>query len=266
MKITFLKLAAVISFFLLISTGTFAQSDSDRAAWVATLFERGAKPSAEAMRRVARFDLGPLWARVNDNDSVLGYIGGNYQRLRLVILSANKRADDPATYNVTGKSMVNNVVRAFNGTMKITRASSTAASDLDEEYKSENIREAGVVVGEYHFAEDPKLTSTGTFDGTFATYWCVDKNGRLVYDEVMVGADGYSNNQFGGTWTSYRKKVSKPASWGDSRMPLSGDLDIGAGEFSPDEKYVRNGWQNYIDAYVKQNKRALAEERRQWWK
>jgi len=94
----------------------------------------------------------------------------------------------------------------------------------------------------------------------------IDRNGRLQYDEVMVGADGWRNNQFAGTWTSYRTKASKPASWGDSRIPVAGDLDIGAGEFSPDEKYLAHGWQSYHDAYVGQNKRALAEERRQWWR
>lgn len=264
MKTSFLKLAVVVEFFLLITAAANAQTDNERAAWATSLFEEGKKPNAEQKSRITRFDFTPLWTRVSDNDSVLGYIGNNYQRLRLVILSARKRTGDPDTYNVTGKSMVNNVVRSFSGTMKITHA--TASSDLDEEYKGERINEAGVVVGEYHFAEDSKLTNTGTFDGTFATWWCVDRNGRLVYDEVMLGADVYSNNQFAGTWTSYRTKTSKPASWGDSRIPISGDLDIGAGEFSPDEKYVRNGWQNYVDAYFKQNKRALIEERRQWWK
>ena len=162
--------------------------------------------------------------------------------------------------------MVKNVIRPFSGTMKITKTSSSRAGELEDDYKAEQVKEAGYVFGEYHFAEDAKQTSTGKFDGVFVTYWIVDKNGRFLYDEVMMGADGYLNNQFAGTWTSYRNKASKPASWGDSRIPVAGDLDIGAGEFSPDEKYLRNGWQGYRDAYVGQNKRALAEERRQWWR
>ena len=163
--------------------------------------------------------------------------------------------------------MVKGVVRPFSGTMKITKTSATPMAELDEEYKGEQVKEAGFVFGEYHFAEDAEQTNTGKFDGVFVTDWIVNKNGRLQYDEVMMGADGYLNNQFLGTWTSHRTKASKPASWGDSRIPLSGDLDIGAGEFSPDEKYLPNGWQGYANAYgPKQNKRALAEENRQWWK
>ena len=66
--------------------------------------------------------------------------------------------------------------------------------------------------------------------------------------------------------TFFVSQTKKPAGWGDSRIPLSGDLDVGDGEFSPNDKYLRNGWQSYRDAYVRQNTRALMEENRQWWK
>jgi hypothetical protein len=47
---------------------------------------------------------------------------------------------------------------------------------------------------------------------------------------------------------------------------MSGDLDIGAGEFAPEKKYWRFGWQNYIDAYSRDNQKARREEEREWWK
>ena len=251
---------------MLLATGALAQTDSDRAQWAVSIFD-GSKLSSEKDRiRILRFNFGPLLTRADDNASVFGYIGDNYQRLRVVILTATKQAARPETYDVTGKSMVKNVIRDFTGTIKITKTTSTQMSELDEDYKAAKVKEAGLVFGEYHFAEDAKQTNTGKFDGYFATNWVVDKSGRLLYDEVLVGADGYSNNQFAGTWTSYKTNISKPASWGDSRIPIAGDLDIGAGEFYPDEKYVVNGWQNYREAYAGQNKRALLEERRKWWK
>lgn len=261
-----MKRLAAIFFVFLCVLSVRAQTDRDRSAWAASLFEETAQPTVEKKNHLIKFDFGPLWTRVHDNASVLGYIGDNFQRMRIVILTANRNSKQPDTYSVTGKSMVKNVVRTFNGTMKVTKASSLSATILDEEYKGEKVKDAGVIVGEYHFSENSKQTGTGSFDGVFATYWLIDRNGRLQYDEVMVGADGWRNNQFAGTWTSYRTKASKPASWGDSRIPVAGDLDIGAGEFSPEEKYVANGWQSYHDAYVGQNKRALAEERRQWWR
>jgi len=254
-------------FLLLLAVSAYSQTDKDRAEWAASRIGESKLSTAAEKNRITRFNFAPLWTRLSDNASVLGYIGDNYQRLRVVILSATKIPGQPDTYNVTGKSMVKNVVRAFSGTMKITKTSSTPHAKLEDDYKTEPIKEAGFVYGEYHFAEDTKQTNTGTFDGVFITDWIVDNKGRLQYDEVLAGADGYLNNQFAGTWTSYRTKASKPASWGDSRIPISGDLDIGAGEFSPDEKYISNGWQGYHDAYgAKQNKRAIEEERRQWWK
>lgn len=257
----------LIFFLFLFSSVTFAQTDSDRAQWVTSEMSDAKLSTAAEKSRITKYDFGPLWTRLTDNASVLGYVGDNFQRMRIVILSASKVPGQPDTYKVTGKSMVKNVVRAFSGTIKITKASSTKAAELEDDYKGEQLKEAGFVFGEYHFVEDAKLGSTGKFDGVFRTDWVVDKTGKLVYDEVMGGADGYRNNQFLGTWTSYLTKTSKPASWGDSRIPLSTGFDVGDGEFSPDEKYIRNGWQGYRDAYgPKQDKRAIAEEQRQWWK
>jgi hypothetical protein len=262
-----MKRPASILFVILFAISVYTQTDKDRAKWIAERIGDSKLSTVTEKGRILKLDFGPLWTRLDDNDSVLGYIGDNYQRLRIVILTATKHPTQADTYNVTGKSMVNNVVRPFSGTMKITKTASSPNAELDEEYKGEQIKEAGFVFGEYHLAEDAKQTNTGKFDGIFVTDWIVDKNDLLQYDEVMMGADGYRNNQFLGTWTSYRTKGKKPASWGDSRIPLSGDLDSGDGEFSPNEKFLRNGWQGYRDAYgAKQDKRALTEERRQWWK
>src|SRR5688572_22641967 len=115
------RLASVLILFLF-TLNAYTQTDSERAAWVASLFEGPKQPSVEGKNRVTKFDFGTLWTRLDDNTSVLGYIGDNYQRLRIVILSARKNPGQPDTYNVTGKSMVKNVVRPFSGTMKITKA------------------------------------------------------------------------------------------------------------------------------------------------
>ena len=246
----------------------YSQTDRDRKAWIASVIGGSkSKPSVTDKNRILKFDFAPLWTRLDDNDSVLGYIGTNYQRMRIAIISATRDPKQPDTFHVTGKSMVKNVVRPFTGTMKITEVASARGKALEDDYAADQVKEAGFVFGEYHFLEDPKQTNTGKFDGVFKTDWIVDKDGKFLYDEVLMGADGYYNNQFLGTWTSYKTKAKKPASWGDSRIPVSGDLDIGAGEFAPDSKYIRNGWQGHQAAYgPKQDKRALAEENRQWWK
>jgi hypothetical protein len=63
-------------------------------------------------------------------------------------------------------------------------------------------------------------------------------------------ADGFSNNTFVGTWTSYKTGKSKKCNFGDYRIPEcegSNGCDIGAGEFSINPKYRENGWQSYCD-------------------
>lgn len=257
-----MKRLASIFIILLFVVGAYAQTDAERAEWAKAVFESVKVSSPAEQNRILKFNFAPMWTRLTDNASVLGYIGEDFQRMRLVILTAIKRPGHPDTYTVTGKSMVKNVIRPFTGTIKITK---TASIDLDEDYKDAKVKEAGLIFGEYHFMESAKESNTGEFKGSFVTNWIIDPRGRLQYDEVIAGADGWSNNQFAGTWTSYRTKKTRPASWGDSRIPVAGDLDIGAGEFSPDEKYVNNGWQNYRDAYARQNKRAMLEEKRRWW-
>lgn len=88
----------------------------------------------------------------------------------------------------------------------------------------------------------------------------------------MLIADGYSNCQYEGTWTSYKTSKTKTCNWGDYRIPNSKDLDNGCGEFIPQEKYAKFGWQNYIllftipydDDYEKNP--IYIEENREWWK
>jgi hypothetical protein len=70
----------------------------------------------------------------------------------------------------------------------------------------------------------------------------IDNKGQFRYDAISFSADGFSNNQFIGSWTSYKTDASKKCNWGDYRIPECGDLDIGAGELSISEKYSKNGW------------------------
>lgn len=140
---------------------------------------------------------------------------------------------------------------------------------VDDKYKSKGIKQEGIVVGEYHFAENRSQKFSGRFDGVFCSRWFIDRYGDLKYDDLEWDcSDSYCNNQFVGTWKSYDAEIPKTCNWGDSRIPQSGDLDIGTGEFYPNDKYVANGWQKLIDAWEKPDcdKKARQEEQRKWWK
>ena len=89
----------------------------------------------------------------------------------------------------------------------------------------------------------------------------------------MFVADGFQNNQFQGTWTSYKTAISKKCNWGDYRIPecnWKNGCDQGAGEFSINEKYSKNGWENYRLAWSYYPDKpevieARKKEKEKWW-
>lgn len=193
-----------------------------------------------------------------DNGRVLGFIGADYQRIRVKFISIIRNPTVAGEYRVFGKTMVKDNVCDFQGTLTITKA---AYKKIFEEPGAKQ----GSLTGTYVFYEDPSQKHVGTFKGTFSADWYIDKTDALRYDDFMIEADGYSNNRFNGTWSSYGGALVKPCNWGDYRIPNSGDLDGGAGEFMPGEKYLTKGWQNYYDMIAGDNA-ARAREEAAWWK
>jgi hypothetical protein len=124
------------------------------------------------------------------------------------------------------------------------------------------------MAGDYSFVENLKQLPVGAFRGSFKTDFYLTKDKQVYYDDIEQISDNYTNNDFVGTWTSYDNKIIKVCNWGDYRAPDSGDLDMGAGEFSPAEKYLPMGWQTVHDAYLagRNSARAQKEENREWWK
>ncbi|MGN6178567.1 MAG: hypothetical protein ACTHNW_05270 [Mucilaginibacter sp.] len=208
---------------------------------------------------------------ITDNSMVYGFIGNNYQRIRIKFITVKKSTSKFPNYEVDGKSMVKNTIDIFRGTITIrsARLAKQLSYGVDDEYKNKGIKAEGRLFGTYSFSENPELAYSGRFQGTFETDFYVDKHERIHYDDIDLNADGFSNNQFTGTWTSYSTGMTKKCNWGDYRIPDSGDLDIGAGEFSPNDKYLKYGWQNardYLTPNSPSHKNARKMEVMQWWK
>ena len=217
-----------------------------------------------------KYNFGILWTKT-DNSLVYGFIGENYQRMRIKIISVTKDTLHNDTYLVNGKTMVKNNTCNFNGLIKIKNVTPNKEMHLgvDDEYKDKGIKKEGALTAEYHFYEDSAQLHAGIFNGMVTSYWYIDKNNKLKYDDIESFSDDYRNNQFVGTWTSYKSHEIKVCNWGDYRLPgVPNDFDCGAGEFSPCEKYLKYGWQNLRDAYlsVPPDSSALREEERHWWK
>lgn len=198
------------------------------------------------------------------NSKVFGFIGDNYQRIRIKLISVIKNNENPGQYFVYGKSMVKDNICEFQGTINVTNVFHFKNSD------SPGIKQ-GKVMGNYLFYENPQQKHVGQFKGAFSSNWYLDKEENLKYNDLSDVADDFTNNEFVGTWTNYSGTITKICNWGDDRIPMSGDLDDGTGEFHPSNKYQASGWLTYDQAYssgISKDKEDEARrvEQREWWK
>jgi hypothetical protein len=218
---------------------------------------------------IAKYDLSTLWKgdTIHSDDDIagafpepLGFIGDNYQRFYIHYTSVVKTGPD--LYTVKGKTRVKDNICNFTGTIKVLKAVMHKDSE-DPGYKE------GTLTCQVTLYEDSTQRSSGFIKGQLTTDFCIDAKGHLQYDALTLGADGYANNQCEATWTSYSTKKSKKCNWGDYRIPDSGDLDTGVGEFMITEKYIPNGWENYtkLNSDDEQTATKAKEiESKEWWK
>lgn len=108
----------------------------------------------------------------------------------------------------------------------------------------------GLVIGEYIFKENPLQKHSGIFKGIMTLKWYLDRHNVIHSDYLEWGIDdAYWNNQYVGTWTEYGNTLDKVCNWGEYRIPFSGDLDVGAANFCPNDKYFTYGWESIADLY-----------------
>jgi hypothetical protein len=258
-------LALIIAFQFTI---TFAQTEAEKFR-NKSLSGNYLSP-AELKSKFTRYDYSKLFT-VTDNAFVYGFIGDNFQRIRVKIISIKKDPSLPDTYNVYGKSMVKSNIDEFRGTIKITniRKYKQTSYGVDDELKGSGIKGEYLLIGSYNFAEAATQEHAGVLKGTFRSTFYLGKNNTVYYDDIEKNADGYSNNQFVGQWVNHNNKLVKTCNWGDYRIPNSQGLDGGAGEFSPNDKYLSAGWQTVRDAYRDSataiKVKAKQVENAKWW-
>ena len=194
----------------------------------------------------------------------IGFIGNDYQRFYIHFISVIQNPKNQYEYFVYGKTKVKETVRPFQGTITIKKANIKKDNDFYPNYKF------GYATCEVNFYEDKKLTSTGFFNGEMEIGYVIDPKNNFRYNALYFYADGFSNNQFQGTWTSYKTNIAKKCNFGDYRIPESGDLDIGAGEFSPAPKYFDKGWKYYMLSLYGETEVDVEigrkQEKTKWWK
>ncbi|MGQ2982569.1 hypothetical protein [Flavobacterium sp.] len=228
------------------------------------------------LEQMKRYDL----SKVIDPDSIsddsremiahvdpYGYIGDNFQRFQIHFTSFKKSKADPLVYDVKGKTRVKGNICGFTGTFKIT---AVEHDDSIQEFMDPDYRGIAIVSNVILY-EDKSQPGSGIIKGVLVTDAIFNGKAKAEYNALMLMSDSYRNNQFTGTWTSYKTGRSKKCNWGDYRIPESGDLDLGAGEFMINEKFKGNGWESYYDAYccdpeLARSIAAKKEEAQEWWK
>jgi hypothetical protein len=169
---------------------------------------------------------------------------------------------------VKGKSLRNNLVRDFSGTIKLFQINTFKKHHLgvDNIYADSNILAQGVLIAKYRIEESKKQPEGGRFEGTLYTKWYLDSSNKIQYDQIQSVADNYMNNAFIGNWISYKTRQTLSCNWGDFRVPLANqDFDVGAAEFSPSNKYLDKGWEIYQRAWLYGNIEAQKQELSEWW-
>lgn len=255
---TYMRKLSILLVFAFLSASGNAQQKSPKIkeSWL-----NQPVPETDAKRQFANYDLSKLWT-ITDDQFVYGFIGDSYQRIRIKFTSVKKI--EKFTYAVIGKTKVKDNICNFKGTFSISALGKleTTSYGVDDQYKKLGIKGQYHISGQYTLTEDSTQKNTGVFKGKFETSFYLDKNNKVHYDNIDLDADGFANNEFTGTWTQYTPQKTKVCNWGDYRIPNSGNLDIGAGEFSPNEKYIKNGWLDIRDQYQSTpSKKPVAK----WW-
>jgi len=197
-----------------------------------------------------------------------GIIGKDYQRFYIHFISVIQNPNNKVEYFVYGKTMTKRNICDFQGTLTINESFYSEKSVEPELSKYKR----GTVKGEYSFFEDHDQKGSGFFKGKFQIDFYKNEKGNIKYDCLMNGADGFTNNQFIGLWTSYKTNESKKCNWGDYRIPDCGDLDIGAAYFIPKRGNIDDGWENYRFACgyngtedIQKITEAEKKENEKWW-
>lgn len=214
------------------------------------------------------FDFSNIWTKT-DNTSVFGIIGKEHQRIKIKLISIKKDRTNSNKYFVFGKSCVKGTICDFNGKITLTEIKEVKELHfgIDDEYSEKAIKSQGVLIANYELIENKEQKHSGIFKGKLYSKWLLNSKNQIEYDDIEFFADGYTNNAFIGIWKSNSTKKEKICNWADFRVPKANrDFDIGAGEFSPSEKYYEKGWGNYSKAWFYGNEIAKTEELNEWWK
>ena len=138
---------------------------------------------------------------------ILGFIGDNFQRFQIHFISIIKNPTNPYEYFASGKTRVKDNICSFHGTITVKKAKLYKNGD------SPTCKQ-GSANSEIILYEDKKQNLTGIIKGKLESAFIINGDGQFRYDALSFDADGFSNNEFIGIWTSYSTNASQKMSLG----------------------------------------------------
>ena len=184
-----------------------------------------------------KFDFSGILA--DSRTKFLGYIGADYHRLHINFSNVKKASH--TKYIVSGEYKISAEAHPFNGEIQITKIRKYTNLNYGvDDFMKGKINAQGIALASYFLKGDGGFQAKGQM----LIKWYIDSDKRLAYDDISEDEDMYANNLFCGECKVGKAQI-KPCAWGHYRIPNSGDLDIGAGEFSPSQKYINNSWSDF---------------------
>lgn len=174
--------------------------------------------------------------------SFVGAFGKNYYRIDLKIDSLIKV--NKCNYTMYGSTTLKGKTVPYNGELVITNVRKNKTNVYGDENPTYFHTE---VFAKYKLVEDKSIIGSGVFTGSFHLGVHLTDDWIIDYDMWEWEGDGYSNYIFDGIWKSQSGKIYDTY-FADGKLYV-GDLNVGAGEFVPNKKYVKNGWFDYADEY-----------------
>lgn len=187
----------------------------------------------------------------------IGYRGRDFQRFYIHYDSVRFMGN--GVYKVEGRTRYRDTIRLFSGTITLDSMRLNKGKYLPSTGKF------GKLCGHYQFDED-EFSGGGVLTGKM---WIgfAKINGRFYYDAFKLGlADGYSNRQYEGVWTSKGLTRMEKCNWGDFRIPDSRGLGSGEAEFIPRDSCLDRGWRIYTYDWAESDSlQAIYQTDMQWF-
>lgn len=140
--------------FLLFTNITIAQSNEK---FLTDFLLKSELKSENILSNYNQFDFSNIWTQT-ENNSILGIIGKEHQRLKIKLISIKKSQTNPNEYFVFGKSWVKGTICNFNGKITLTeiREVKELHFGVDDEYANKEIKSQGILIADYEFKENLK--------------------------------------------------------------------------------------------------------------